>query len=75
MDGDFGIRFIDYFMFLRNSIETLTKNYTNDNFNAEKKCFGMMIRKDVYPYDYIDGPEIINETEQPPGQIFQQTLR
>ena len=34
----------------------------------------LLLRKDVYPYDYVDGPEKLEETQLPPKQEFYSKL-
>ncbi|VDI33807.1 Hypothetical predicted protein [Mytilus galloprovincialis] len=72
--GDIEMRFIDSMRFLLSSIENLAKNLTKDKFKATQKCFGdhteLMIRKGVYPYDYVDSPTKLEETQLPPKEAF-----
>ena len=68
------MRFIDSHRFLPGSLETLAENLTDEKFVAVKTCFGerygMMIRKGVYPYDYMDALAKMEETQLPPKEEF-----
>ena len=74
VDGGLEMRFIDSHRFMAGSLETLAKNLTDEKFMAVKKCFGerydMMIRKGVYPYEYMDGPAKMEETQLPSNEAF-----
>ena len=79
VDRGLEMRFIDSHRFMAGSLVTLAKNLTDEKFAAVKKCFGerydMMIRKGVYPYEYMDGPAKMEETATIQGGFLQQTLR
>lgn len=72
------MRFIDSMRFMRSSLEALAGNLTKDKFNATQKCFGdrseLMLRKGVYPYDSMDGPTKLEETQLPPKEEFYSKL-
>ena len=75
MDTGLEMRFIDSHRFTSGSLETLAKNLTTDEkIVAVKKClcerYDIMIRKGVYPYDYMDGSAKIEETQLPPKEEF-----
>ncbi|VDI82633.1 Hypothetical predicted protein [Mytilus galloprovincialis] len=68
------MRFIDSCRFMPNSLKTLAGNFTTGKFKATQKCFSerseLMIRKGVYPYDYMDGSSKLEETQLPPKEDF-----
>ena len=72
--GDLEMRFIDSMRFMTCKLEILAGNLTKDKFKATQKCFGerseLMLRKGVYPYDYMDGPTKLEETQLPPKEEF-----
>ena len=85
----FEIRFIDTLGFLNTSIETLTKNLkkeckTIDELRAvfkntsmqfsDDEQFKLMTSKGVYPYEYIDNYNKLNETQLPPKEAFYSSL-
>ena len=72
------IRYIDSFKFVASSIDSLSKNLSRDQFremsNVFEKDTDLLIRKGVYPYDYMDNFERFNETELPPAKEFYSRL-
>ena len=83
------LRFLDSFRFMPSSLDSLTKNLSRDQFIHLKK-FGekqlknlnnytesnldLLIKKGVYPYDYIDCLEKLNETQLPQKSVFYSKL-
>ena len=65
---------IDSFKFMASSIDSLSKNLSREQFREMSKVFedetDFLIRKGVYPYDYMDIFERFNETELPPIKEF-----
>ena len=62
------IRFIDSFKFMGASLDSLVNNLPKDAFysvkwNTRGKNLELLTRKGVYPYDYMDTPEKLKETE------------
>ena len=60
------LTFIDSFQFMSSSLETLVNNMPKESFKYtsevfEGKEFDLMIRKGVYPYDYMDSFDKFNE--------------
>ena len=60
------LTFIDSFQFMSTSLETLVNNMPKESFKYtsevfEGKEFDLMIRKGVYPYDYMDSFDKFNE--------------
>ena len=72
------IRYIDSFKFMASSIDNLSKNLSREQFREMSKVFeedtDLLIRKGVYPYDYMDNFERFNELELPPAKEFYSRL-
>ena len=83
------LRFLDSFRFMPSSLDSLTKNLSRDQFihlrefgekqlkklnNYTKSNLDLLIKKGVYPYDYIDCFEKLNETQLPPKSVFYSKL-
>ena len=72
------IRYIDSYKFMASSIDSLSKNLSREQFREMSKVFendtDLLIRKGVYPYDYMDNFERFNETELPPAKEFYSRL-
>ena len=79
--GEF--RFLDSFAFMSSSLDTLTNNLLkdgldnfkhtiSDNLNVEQKA--LIVKKGVYPYEYIDSYDRFSETELPTIDKFYSTL-
>ena len=74
--------FIDSFQFMSASLEKLICNLSKegqDKFPHMSTHFGdddigLLLRKQVYPYDYFDGPEKFAETTLPPKEAFRSSL-
>ena len=70
------LRFIDSFKFMSSSLDSLTKNLVSGG----KKLFGfedyselqydLLNRKGVYPYEYVNSWDRVNETQLPPTDAF-----
>ena len=62
------------------SLEGLVENLTKDEFKFLHKFIDgprqqeLLLRKGVYPYDYVDGPAKLEETQLPPKQEFYSKL-
>ena len=75
-----GLRFIDSLQFLNASLERLVDNLTKDEFKFLHKFVDgpqqqeLLFGKDVYPYDYVDRPAKLEETQLPPKQEFHSKL-
>ena len=69
-----GLRFIDSLQPMNASLERLVENLTRDEFKFLHKFIDgqqqqeLLLRKGVYPYDYVDGPAKLEETQLPPKQ-------
>ena len=76
-------RFIDSLKFMQCGLDSLVKNLTNDGTNDslllhtknrfQEKTY-LTLRKGVYPYDHMDSPERMNETQLPPKSAFYSKL-
>ena len=78
-----GLRFIDSFQFLGTSLEKLVANLAQDgkqHFNHLCQHFtdpadqDMLLRKGVFPYDYVDSPARLLETQLPTATDFYSVL-
>ena len=75
-----GLRFIDSLQFMNASLERLVDNLTKDEFKFLHKFVDgpqqqeLLLGKDVYPYDYVDRPTKLEETQLPPKQEFHSKL-
>ena len=76
-------RFIDSFKFMSSGLESLVKNLTNNGIDSSKTVHTknrfqektpLCLRKGVYPYDYMDSPERLKETQLPPKSAFYSKL-
>ena len=72
------LTFIDSFQFMSSSLEKLVSNLPKDAFKYTSqqykgKEFDLMVRKGVYPYDYMDSFEKFN-TELPAKEDFYSIL-
>ncbi|KAG1677003.1 hypothetical protein GQR58_014046 [Nymphon striatum] len=68
------LRFIDSFKFMASSLDSLVKNIQKHE-NLEKYYSGnVLLRKGVYPYDYMDSLEKLDETSLPPKNAFYSKL-
>ena len=73
------IRFIDSFKFMDKSLDKLVNNLTKDAFNNVKRYYAedkltLLTRKGIYPYEYMDTPEKLKETQLPPKEAFYSRL-
>ena len=67
------LRFIDSLKFMASSLNKLSSNLKIDQFvNLKKYCSGnqliLLLRKGVYPYDYVDYIKNLDETCLPPKE-------
>ena len=76
-------RLIDSFKFMQCGLDSLVKNLTNNSTNNSliphtKNRFQertyLALRKGVYPYNYMDSPERLSETQLPPKSAFYSKL-
>ena len=67
------LRFIDSYKFMPTSLDSLVNNLPKEAFYSVKREYGeknleLLTRKGVYPYDYMNTPEKLKETELPPKE-------
>ena len=74
------IRFLDSVQFLSSSLDNLVSTMARDGidkFIHTKRHFendSNVVKKGVYPYEYVTGPEILRETCLPPREKFHSEL-
>ena len=74
------LRFIDSFKFMSSSLDSLTKNLVRGGkklFGFEDYSelqYGLLTRKGVYPYEYINSWDRFEETQLPPISAFYSNL-
>ena len=74
------LRFIDSFKFMSSSLDSLTKNLVSGGkklFGFEDYSelqYGLLTRKGVYPYKYVNSWDRFNETQLPPIDAFYSNL-
>ena len=73
------IRFIDSFRFMATSLDKLVNNLPKESFknlNSYYDCekLEILLRKGVFPYDWFDGFDKLNETKLPPKEAFYSKL-
>ena len=79
-DKLFELRFIDSFKFMSSSLDSLTKNLVRGGkklFGFEDYSelqYGLLTRKEVYSYKYINSWDQFNETQLPPIDAFYSNL-
>ena len=77
------LRFIDSFQFLNSSLENLVENLASDSahaFQCFKKEFfhqhsELLLRKGIYPYEYINSESRFEEIELPPIESFYSQIK
>ena len=72
------LKFLDSFQFMSLSLEKLVAATDKSDFKLTKSAFGdkadVLLRKGVYPYEYIDSLDRFNETQLPPIDKFYSKL-
>ena len=74
------LRFIDSFQFLLSSLDSLVASNKPEDFKIMKQFEedderrALILRKGVYPYEYMDSFEKFNETSLPPKEVFYSKL-
>ena len=74
--------FIESFQFMSSSLEKLVDNLAKEGsqkFNHMKEHFGdehipLLLKKQIYPYEYFDSCDKFKEQELPPIEAFYRTL-
>jgi len=77
--GKIKLRFLDSFRFMPSSLQTLSENLRRDDLVETSKIvpndkMDLVLRKGVFPYDYIDGLQRFDETSLPPIEQFKNKL-
>lgn len=79
-DDTLEIRFLDSLRFMPSSLSTLAGNLSENNCNVlktqypEKSDFALLRRKGVFPYEYLDSAQKLEETCLPPRSEFYSNL-
>ncbi|KYN28563.1 hypothetical protein ALC57_02021 [Trachymyrmex cornetzi] len=76
------LRFVDSFKFLNTSLEKLIsyldksklKIIRSEFSNLDAEDIDLLTRKGVFPYEYIDSIDKLNETSLPPRELFYSSL-
>src|SRR6218665_690856 len=74
------LRFIDSFRFMPSSLYAPSKNLSKDKcknlgaFFRDQQKLDLLLRKEVYPYDYVDSINRLKETELPAKTAFYSKL-
>ena len=73
------LRFIDSLRFMASSLDKLSSNLKIDQFLNLKKYYSgnqlsLLLRKGVYPYDYVDCLKKLDETSLLPKEAFDSKL-
>ena len=73
------LRFVDTMNFMRTSLESLVSNLDKPSFEHTGKYFhgkelDLMLRKGVYPYEYMTGVQRLCERSLPPNEEFASLL-
>lgn len=73
------LRFIDSFRFMPSSLDSLSKNLTKDQCKNiasrhSGKQLDLLLRKGVYPYDWVDSLAKLDELQLPPKEAFYSRL-
>ena len=73
------LRFIDSFKFMASSLDRLSGNldkqaFTNTSRYYDGKQLDLLLRKGVYPYEYMDSTKRLDETQLPPKKAFYSRL-
>ncbi|GFT93346.1 c2H2-type domain-containing protein [Nephila pilipes] len=73
------LQFIDSFQFLPTSLQKLVHNLKDSDFNILKQNVSqdkihLLLRKVIYPYEYVDNFQKFSEIVLPPVSAFYSTL-
>ena len=74
------LKFLDSFQFLPDSLDNLARQMKDSDFKCMTRFFpdptkrALMLRKGVYPYDYMTSMDKFNETQLPPQSAFYNRL-
>ena len=70
--------FKDSYRFLQKGLGNIAESMTLEDFKIMKdfyKDINLLKQKSVYPYEYIDSIEKLNETQLPPTEALYSTLK
>lgn len=73
------LRFLDSFRFLQGSLDSLAQTLNREDFKILTKLYQgkeleLLMKKGVYPYEYMDSWSRLNETSLPPKEKFFSSL-
>ena len=74
------LRFIDSMRLMASSVDSLTNNLVKDGRkltgfeDCSEEQYGLLIRKGVYPYEYMSSWDKFSETKLPPKEAFYSNL-
>ena len=73
------LQFVDTMHFMASSLEKLVKNLDRSTFKHSSKYFSpdkldLMLKKGIYPYEYMNDTEKLTETQLPPIEKFYSSL-
>lgn len=74
------LRFLDSYKFLSTSLDALVKGLSSDELRYTRKNvatqnqFSLCVRKGVFPYDYCNSWDVLNDTQLPPKEAFYSVL-
>ncbi|XP_065653011.1 uncharacterized protein LOC136080322 [Hydra vulgaris] len=69
------LRFLDSYRFEPFSLDALSKNLAKDQCKNIGKLYSgkhldLLLKKSIYPYDWVDSVDKFNETQLPPKELF-----
>ena len=70
------LRFIDSYRFMLSSLDSLVNNLDKDNcknirlITKKREKLDLLLRKGVFPYEYMDSLDKMKETQLPPKSAF-----
>ena len=67
------LRFIDSVQFMSDSLESIVKNFNNFyhlETDIKNENINLLKQKGMYPYDYMNSWDKLNETKLPPKSLF-----
>ncbi|CAL1293464.1 unnamed protein product [Larinioides sclopetarius] len=73
------LQFVDSFQFLNTSLQKLVENLDKSKFSIMENCIssphrGLLLKKGIYPYEYMTSFCKFDETELPPRSAFHSSL-
>ena len=80
VEKEIELRFIDSFKFMSSSLDSLTTNLVRGGqhlFRLEKytsKQYELLVKKGIYPYEYMSSWDKFKETKVPPKEPFYSKL-